>query len=130
MKELTIIFFVVLVMFSAAYAKDYEINKKAGDLNVSIKIDRNPPVTSSNNFTIRITDAAGKAVTDAKVLLSYSMPPMPGMPPGSFKVEPAISGEVYKAKVSYSMAGSWNHDLKITHGGKTVVSTKFTIDVR
>lgn len=128
MRSIAILLLAVLMTFSVAYAKDYEIDKKAGDLTVSVRIDKNPPVTNNNTFKIRITDAAGKSVTDAKVILNYSMPPMPGMPAGNFKVEPVLSGDVYKVQVNYSMGGSWNHDLKITRGGKTV-STKFTIDV-
>jgi hypothetical protein len=110
-------------------AKEYEVIKKAGDYNVLIKIDKNPPVAGKNNIEIAITDASGKAVTDAKVVLSYSMPPMAGMAPMNYKAEAEIKGTIYRAKVDYSMAGSWNNELKITRGGKTA-SARFTIDAK
>jgi hypothetical protein len=78
---------------------------------------------------IAITDASGKAVTDAKVTLSYSMPAMAGMPAMSYKADAELKGTIYRAKVDYSMAGSWNNELKITRGDKTA-SARFTIDAK
>jgi hypothetical protein len=129
MKRLIIFAVALLLITGVVYAKDYEVNKKAGDLNVLIKIDRNPPVAGENNVEIGITDASGKAVTDAKVLFNYSMPAMAGMPAANYKVDAELKGTVHKAKVNYSMSGSWNNEVKITRGGKTV-SARFTIDAK
>jgi hypothetical protein len=120
---------IVIMTVSVVYARDYEVNKKAGDLNVVIRIDKNPPVAGTNNVEVGITDASGKAITDAKVVLAYSMPAMTGMPPMNYKVDAVPAGNVYKARVNYSMSGSWNNEVRITHGGKTV-SARFTIDAR
>jgi hypothetical protein len=119
----------VLCMAGLVIAKEYEVNKKAGEYSVLIKIDKNPPVAGKNNMEIAITDASGKAVTDAKVALSYSMPAMAGMPAMSYKADAEPKGSVYRTKVDYSMAGSWNNELKITRGGKTA-SARFTIDAK
>jgi hypothetical protein len=111
------------------YAKDYEVTKKAGDYNVLIKIDKNPPIAGENNITIAITDKSGKAITDAKVVFNYSMPAMAGMPAMSYKVDADLKETQYKAKVNYSMSGSWNNEVRITQGGKTV-SARFPIDAK
>ncbi|MHB8111508.1 MAG: FixH family protein [Syntrophorhabdaceae bacterium] len=129
MKTFVTIVLIMLLTVSVAYAKDYEVNKKAGDLNVTIRIDKNPPVAGPNNVEIGITDASGKAVTDAKVIFGYSMPAMPGMPAANYKSEAVLSGNIYKVRVNYSMSGSWNNEIKITRGGKAV-STRFTIDAK
>jgi hypothetical protein len=129
MKRLAVFMVALLLIAGVAYAKEYELNKKAGDYSVLIKIDKNPPVAGKNNIEIAITDASGKAVNDAKVLLAYSMPAMAGMPALSYKVDAEFKGSVYMAKVDYSMAGPWNNELKITRAGKTV-SVKFTIDAK
>jgi hypothetical protein len=121
--------FAVVCSGGIVAAKEYEVNKKAGDYNVLIKIDKNPPVAGKNNMEIAITDSSGKAVTDAKVVLSYSMPAMAGMPAMSYKADAEPKGSVYRTKVDYSMAGSWNNELKITRGGKTA-SARFTIDAK
>jgi hypothetical protein len=129
MKRLAIFAMVLLLITGVVYAKDYEVNKKAGDYNVLIKIDKNPPVAGENNVEIGITDASGKAVTDAKVVLNYTMPAMAGMPAMSYKINADLKGTVYKAKVDYSMSGSWNNEVRITRGSKTV-SARFTIDAK
>jgi len=86
-------------------------------------------VAGKNNVEIAITDASNKAVTDAKVALAYSMPPMPGMAPMNYKTDAELKGNVYRAKVDYSMAGSWNNEVKIIREGKTV-AVRFTIDAK
>ncbi len=119
---------VVLFVFAGiAAAKDYEVSKKAGSYNVTAAIDKNPPVTGDNNITIYVKDASGKAVTDAKVLVDYGMPAMPGMPAMNYKTNAELKGTEYKAKMILSMAGSWNIAVKISQGGKTS-TMKFSVD--
>ena len=129
MKKMFTAALMLFLIVSVAYARDYEVNKKAGDLTVVVRIDKNPPVAGPNNVEVSITDASGKAVTDAQVVLTYSMPAMPGMPAMSYKTDLSSAGNVYKGKINYSMSGSWNNDLKITRGGKTV-STRFSVDAK
>lgn len=129
MKRLTIIVIAIILVAGVVYAKDYEVTKKAGDFNVVIKIDKNPPVAGKNNVEIAITDASGKAVTDAKVVLNYSMPAMAGMPAMSYKADGQLKGTVYRTSTNYSMSGSWNNEIKITRADKTQ-SAKFTVDAK
>jgi len=129
MKRLTVLAMALFLVAGVAYAKDYEVSKKVGDYNVVIKIDKNPPVAGNNNVEITLTDASGKAVTDATVVLNYSMPAMPGMPAMNYKADAQASGNVYKTKVNYSMAGPWNNELKVTRAGKTQTA-KFTVDAK
>lgn len=129
MKKLAVFAMALFLIAGVVYAKEYEVNKKAGDYSILIKIDRNPPIAGDNNMEVTITDGAGKSVTDAKVVLTYSMPAMAGMPAMSYKANLEAKGTVYKTKVNYSMAGSWNNEVKMTHGGKTT-SARFTIDAK
>jgi len=119
----------LLVVAGAVYAKDYEVTKKAGEYTVDVKIDKNPPVTGNNNMDIAIKDGAGKMVTDAKVVVEYSMPAMPGMPAMNYKSDAALKGEKYKATMNLSMTGPWTVTVKITRADKTQ-STKFTVDAK
>jgi hypothetical protein len=127
MKRLTVITIILLLIAGIAYAKDYEVKKKAGDYDVEIKIDKNPPVVGNNNIEIEIKDASGKYVTDAKVRIEYTMPAMPGMPAMNYKTDTELKGYEYKAKMNLSMAGSWNVVVKITRGSKTT-TVKFNVD--
>ena len=121
---------VILLIAGIAYAKDYEVKKKAGDYAVDIKIDKNPPSVGKNNMEIEIKDAAGKYVTDAKVNVEYSMPAMPGMPAMDYKTDAKLEKEYeYKATIDLSMSGSWNIIVKITRGDKTS-KVKFSVDAQ
>ena len=129
MKRLGLVVFVLLLVAGIAYAKDYEVKKKAGEYDVEVKIDRNPPVVGDNHVKIEIKDSSGKYVSDAKVVIDYSMPAMPGMPAMNYKTDAELKGDEYKAKMNLSMSGSWNIAVKITRAGKTS-TMKFTVDAK
>lgn len=129
MKKVLIGVLAVVLAFGVALAKDYEVKKKAGDFDVEVRIDKNPPVVGDNNIAIDVRDAAGKNVTDAKVVVDYSMPAMPGMPAMNYKTDAELKGSAYKAVMNLSMSGSWNIAIKITKAGKTSTA-KFSIDAR
>ncbi len=129
MKRLALVAVIFLLAAGIAYAKDYEVTKKAGDYNVAVKIDKNPPVVGDNNVSIEITDASGHHARDAKVVVDYSMPAMPGMPAMHYKANAELKGDEYKAKMNLSMSGSWNVAVKVTRVGKTS-TMKFTVDAK
>ena len=104
------------------------LQAKAGDYLVAIKMDKGPPVVGANNIEIVVTDKGGKAVTDAKVLVTASMPAISGMPAVEDKAEAKPDGGKYKAKIDLSQGGSWNMYVQIIKGGKTSTA-KFIADV-
>ena len=119
---------VVVLLVSAAFAAN-AITKKAGDYTVDFTMDKNPPVMGKNNVDVAVKDKSGAAVTDAKVVVEYSMPAMSGMPAMNYKSTAAAKGDKYEAVIEPSMSGSWNIAVKISRGGKTDTA-KFTIDVK
>ena len=129
MKKLMLIGLAVLLSAGVVFAKDYEVKKKAGDFDVVVTIDKNPPVTGDNVVTVSVKDAGGKAVQGAKVVVDYSMPAMPGMPAMNYKADAVQKGDEYKAVMNLSMAGPWNVNVKISAGGKNG-SLKFTVDAK
>jgi len=129
MRNLLLIGMAVLLSAGVVFAKDYEVKKKAGEFDVVVTIDKNPPVTGDNNVTISIKDAGGKVVKDAKVVVDYSMPAMPGMPAMNYKADAVQKGDEYKAVMNLSMAGPWNIMVKISAGGKSG-NMKFTVDAK
>jgi len=92
MRRVAYIALILLLIAGIAYGKEYEYKKKAGEYEVQVKIDRNPPVVGDNTMKIGIKDASGKYVTDAKVVVEYSMPLMPGMPPMSYRTDGELRG--------------------------------------
>ena len=129
MKKLAVFTVMLLFIAGIAYAKDYEVNKKAGEYDVEVKIDRNPPVVGDNLVKIEVKDASGNYTRDAKVVVEYSMPAMSGMPAMNYKADADLKGDAYTAKMNLSMAGSWNVAIKIVRAGKTS-RMKFTVDAR
>lgn len=129
MRKIALVVLTLLLSAGLVWAKDYEIQKKAGDLSVAVKMERNPPVMGENGIVVALTDNAGKEVTDAGVKVEYSMPAMPGMPPMNYGTVLAAQKKAYQGKLNFSMAGPWNIVVKIMRGGKSV-STKFSVDVQ
>lgn len=129
MKRLVIAFTILLVAAGLAYAKNYEMTKKAGEYTVLVTIDKNPPVTGKNNVAVGIKDTTGKDVTDATVVIDYGMPAMPGMPAMNYKADTRLKDKRYVATVDFSMSGPWSVSVKITRVGKTQ-SVKLNVDVK
>jgi membrane fusion protein, copper/silver efflux system len=129
MKKIIVFLLLTLLVAGAAYAKGYEVAKKAGDYAFEVRIDKNPPIVGNNTMEVFIKDASGKAVIDGKVLVEYTMPPMSGMAPMSYKTDATLKGEKYVATMKLSMAGPWNVSVKLTRGGKTD-TIKLTIDAK
>jgi hypothetical protein len=118
---------ILLLVALTGCSKGYEINKTAGDYNVSVKMDKNPFV-GDNPMTIEVKDKSGIPITDATVIVENSMPAMPGMPAMSYKSDAKLQGTQYKAAVSLAMAGAWNVAVKITRADKPTTVT-FNVDV-
>jgi len=129
MKKLTLLSMILMLATAPAYAKPFELQKKAGDLTFDVRMDKNPPVMGNNSIEIAVRDAAGKPVTDATVSVSYSMPPMHGMAPMNYKANAELQGETYRSTLNFSMSGSWNVELRAARAGKTT-PVKFNVDVK
>lgn len=127
MKKIILLVIALVMVAGVAYAKE-EYKKKAGEYNVTITLEKSPSV-GQNDITINIKDDKGKDVTDANVLVEYTMPPMPGMGPMNYKTKADSKGGSYQARLNLSMAGSWTINVKITKSGKTQ-SAKINIDAR
>jgi hypothetical protein len=118
-----------LVVTDMSFARDYRARKITPNYRIEMIIDRNPPIVDKNRLTLEIRDHNGRQVTDAKVLVNYYMPPMPGMPPMNYKTYAKLSGNSYVVIMDLIMAGPWNIVVKIVQGGRTDTA-RFAIDVR
>ncbi len=128
MKKIIIPVLIFFWIVAPAVAKDYEVDKRAGDYAVHVSINKNPPVTGTNTIEIEIKDAAGTRVTDAQVVVEYAMPAMPGMPAVSYREKADLKENDYRGQINFSMAGSWTISVKIMRAGKTQ-TVKFNVDV-
>lgn len=130
MKRLILTLSIFLLLASVAFGRGYEAKRKAGEYEIDVKIDKNPPVAiGDNHIEIEIKDASGKHVTDVKVLINYYMPPMPRMAPMNYKTNAKLKGKKYTATMHFIMAGPWIIVIKVTREGKTV-TTKLNVDAQ
>lgn len=130
MKKLMLLTLLAMFMVSGfASAKEFETIKQAGPFAVTVKLDRNPPVVGDNSLSLIIKDASGKPVKDAKVIVNYEMPAMPGMPAMRYQVQPVLKGDAYAGKLNFSMVGAWGLNIRISQGEKTA-SVKLNVDVQ
>lgn len=129
MKYFAIWGMLVAIVAGTVHAKELELKGKAGEVEVRLILKQNPPVVGNNDAVVEIKDSSGKPVTDAKVVVHYSMPPMPGMPPMNYKTDAKLHGNQYQARMNLSMAGPWNIEVRITRSGKTS-SAKFNVDAK
>jgi len=121
----------ILILYSLTGTSDAASladSKRAGEYQVGIHIDRNPPIQGINNLEVEIRGADGAAVTDAKVLVNYYMPPMPRMAPMNYKIEAPFEGGKYRVAMNFIMEGPWYIAVKISHLGKTTTA-KFNVNV-
>lgn len=128
-KFILLIFVIITASLADAWARDYRVRKKKSGYTVDVSINKNPPILGDNDITIQIKDAGGKNVKDARVLVNYYMPPMPGMPPMNYNVFADPQGDQYRATMDLIMTGPWNIVIKVKRAGK-LWRISFPIDVR
>jgi hypothetical protein len=110
---------VLLLTVTAAHGRGLEIKKTLDDYEVTVKLDKHPPVQGDNPLEVEIKDLQGKLVADARVLVNYYMPPMPRMAPMNYKTDAQFSRGKYKTTMNIIMSGPWVIRVLITRGGKT-----------
>lgn len=117
MKKILTLLVALSFLASGLYASGFSKKGKAG--SISIEIESNKALTTGNNeFEIKL-NKAGKAVDNAKVTMKVFMPEMPGMPYMEYEDEATFdkNGE-YKAKINFSMGGTWQVRVFIESEGK------------
>ncbi len=121
---------IMVLAVSVGMSWAYEVQKETGDLTITLSAGSYPLVKGDNDLSVKITDAAGKAVTDAKVTARFFMPAMPGMAPMSSKPELALKGDVYRFKADVGMEGTWKTEITVVPKGKSAATATFNLDAR
>ncbi len=121
---------IMTLMLSIGLSWGYETQKKADDLTFTITTGSYPLVNGDNALSAKVTDGAGKPVTDATVTVRFYMPPMPGMAPMSSTLKAVLKGDVYLFTANVAMAGTWKADVSVARPGKSIVKATFNLDAR
>ncbi len=110
--------------------RGFESQKTVDDLTIKITVGSYPLVKGDNTLTVKVTDAAGKAVIDAKVDVRYYMPPMPGMAPMDFSGQAVLRGDAYAVSANVPMEGGWKVEVSVARPGKPAAMATFNLDAR
>ncbi len=121
---------VLAVAVIAGCTKGYETKKSAGDLSVTLSAGSYPLIKGDNSLTVKLTDASGKPLTDAKVMIRYYMPPMAGMAPMEYQAQAVPAGDAYKFTANIPMEGGWRVDVTAARGDSQFPTTTFNVDAR
>src|SRR5574342_561849 len=69
-----------LLLSACTQGAKYTTAARAGDLDVQISTDPDPPTTGANRLVATVRDASGKPVDGARLAFVYDMPAMGAMP--------------------------------------------------
>ena len=76
---------------------------------------------------LKVTDQAGKPVTNAQVLFVYTMP-MPGMTDSKAAARHIKDG-LYEGTVMFGMGGTWVATVSVTIPGQPPIAEKYQFSV-
>jgi hypothetical protein len=127
-RIVTLVFFATMVL--SGCTKGYESQKTVDDLTVKLTVGSYPLVKGDNTLTVKVVDATGKAVVDAKVDVRYYMPPMPGMASMDFSGQAMLRGDAYVVSANVPMEGGWKAEVSVARPGRPAAMATFNLDAR
>ncbi len=129
MKKVTLFLLSAILLAGTLYAAQYEVVKKADDLQIKVMMENDPPTKGENDMRIILTDPEGNPVTKARIKVDYSMPPMENMPTMIYKTRAKFNGGMYRATVNFSMSGRWDIHVSVKRPGKSLAKVSFSVNV-
>lgn len=108
-----------------APAKAGPMEKKAGNLTLTLSTQPEKTKAGENLLRLKIIDQTGKAVTDAQVSFHYTMN-MPGMVLSKADAKLSKDG-FYENKANFGMMGEWDVTVIIRRPGQKEIQEKFKL---
>jgi membrane fusion protein, copper/silver efflux system len=102
------------LLVSVGASSSEPVTAQAGDLQIKLAIDPDPPQTGENHLLLTVADAAGKPVDGAALGFIWDMPAMGAMPEmrGGGQVKASGNGR-YAVAYPLQMGGDWSVTLGI-----------------
>ena len=101
--------------------------RQAAGLSLMVTTTPEHPKAGDVLLKLKLTDQAGKPVTNAQVLFVYTMP-MPGMTDSKVTARHTADG-LYEGKVMFGMGGTWVVTVNVTVPGRPPVAEKYQFSV-
>lgn len=102
-------------------------SRQMAGLSLSLKTAPEKPKAGTVLLKLKLTDQAGKSVTNAQVEFVYTMP-MPGMIDSKVTARHVKDG-LYEGKVLFGMGGAWVVTVNVTVPGRPPIAEKFQFSV-
>ncbi len=129
MRKILLFLFGMIFLTGTLHAKGLDVVKDVDDLKVKVSMESDPPIKGENDLDIVLVDSEGKPITNGRIKVDYSMPPMGNMPPMIYRTRAKFDGESYNAVINLSMSGQWNINIHIKMLGKSLVKMPFSVKV-
>jgi membrane fusion protein, copper/silver efflux system len=101
------------------------MEKKVGDLTLTLSTQPEKTKAGENTLRLRVTDKSGKPVTDAQVLFQYTMN-MSGMVLSKAEAKHSKDG-IFETKANFGMAGEWEITIIVRRAGQKELQEKFKV---
>ena len=101
------------------------MEKKAGNLTLTLSTQPEKAKAGENLLRLKITDQTGKPVTDAQVSFNYTMN-MPGMVLSKAEAKLSKDG-FYETKANFGMTGEWEVTVIVRRAGQKEIQEKFKV---
>jgi Cu(I)/Ag(I) efflux system membrane fusion protein/cobalt-zinc-cadmium efflux system membrane fusion protein len=109
-----------------------QMAQAAPQATITLASEPDPPTRGHNKMTITLKDAGGKAISDAKVTVSFYMAAMPAMGMAAMRAEAAAQEQtrgVYVATIDLQSGGTWSVTLIASQSGRTVATKQMDVSV-
>lgn len=103
------------------------------DIDVTFRSQPDPATVGENTFEVRVSDAAGKPVTDAGVSVQLFMAAMPTMNMPAMRSDaklPPVGGGLYRGPGQVLTPGRWDVTVTVTSGSGPPAARQFALVAR
>ncbi len=123
----TLLFAILLLLAACSRAPATAAQAKAGDLDVQLGVEPDPPITGENHLLVTLRDG-DKPVDGATLALDVDMPAMGAMPEMKAQGAPtALGNGRYSLAYPLAMQGDWFLSLSVEAAGHPKSLTRLKI---
>ena len=98
--------------------------------NLEFSSEPSPPRKGGNTFRVKLTDASGRPITNAQVMVTFYMPAMPAMGMAEMKTTATLADKgngMYEGSGELGSGGSWQVTITAQQNGQTLASKQLSV---
>jgi Cu(I)/Ag(I) efflux system membrane fusion protein len=118
---------------SKSFTESTQTQTSTAKFKLTLRTEPDPPQgAKENTLHVTLLDAAGKAIPDAQVRLTFVMPAMPAMNMAEMRnsAELKWTGSEYVGPITIMMAGGWNVSVEARRGGELLATSQLHVNAR